>query len=262
MLVVMFYLLRYLIYYVVLVFCLGGLGCTFYFGSVCLPYAFPWMQQRVLALPWKLSVPLADCYAALAAVVPVACWLVLRNTGYGWFFQDLIGTSVLCMMQRSARLPSMRIATLLLSLMFFYDIFWVFVSPLLFKKSVMVEVAKGGGAGEPMPVVLRIPAISDPLGSERILGFGDVVLPGLLATYLLRHDLLSGRRLWAGYFVPVLAGYAAGLTATMLALIMLRLAQPALLYLVPGTLGTALALALRRGELTSLWHGLAAPHED
>merc|ERR1719336_3322080 len=31
--------------------------------------------------------------------------------------------------------------------------------------------------------------------------------------------------------------------------------QPALLYLVPGTLGTTMCLALRRGEFPALWEG-------
>jgi len=38
----------------------------------------------------------------------------------------------------------------------------------------MVEVARGGGTGESIPMLLRVPAITDILGSERVLGFGDV----------------------------------------------------------------------------------------
>merc|ERR1712004_602151 len=104
-----------------------------------------------------------------------------------------------------------------------------------------VEVAKGGSTGEALPVLFRFPAISDPLGSERFLGFGDIVLPGLLLSYLLRHDMLSLKAMRNGYFLPAIAGYAAGLVASMLAVSLTNHVQPALLYLVPGTLGTALS---------------------
>merc|ERR1719343_969800 len=107
----------------------------------------------------------------------------------------------------------------------------------------MVSVAKGGGTGESVPMLLRIPAFGDKYSSDRLLGFGDIALPGLLVSYLRRHDLLSQRRLLAGYFLPSLIGYFCGLCCTILALSIMRMGQPALLYLVPGTLGTTLLLA-------------------
>merc|ERR1712032_1314723 len=171
---------------------------------------------------------------------------------------DIIAAGFLCWFQRTLRLPSMKIATTLLSAMFFFDVFWVFVSPFIFRKSVMVEVATGGGTGESVPMLLRIPSIGDPLGNDRMLGFGDIALPGLLVSYLRRHDLLSKRPLLAGYFLPAVVGYLFGLCTTIVALILMRRGQPALLYLVPWTLGSTLILARRRGELMSLWEGTPA----
>ena len=48
-------------------------------------------------------------------------------------------------MQQVLRLPSLKICTCLLSALFFYDIFFVFITPLFMKdgKSVMVEVSFG-----------------------------------------------------------------------------------------------------------------------
>merc|ERR1712066_128700 len=100
-----------------------------------------------------------------------------------------------------------------------------------------------------------MPAIADPLGSPHMLGFGDIALPGLLVSFLRRHDLLSNRRLLRGYFLPSLVGYFIGLSTTMVALFVMNMGQPALLYLVPGTLGTTVVLASCRGELSSLWDG-------
>jgi len=104
-------------------------------------------------------------------------------------------------------------------------------------------------------MLLRIPAISDPLGRERMLGFGDIALPGLLISFLRRHDLLSRRSLRSGYFAPAVLGYFIGMCAAFAALFIMKIGQPALLYLVPCTLGPTLVLACTRRELGALWQG-------
>lgn len=56
-------------------------------------------------------------------------------------------------------------ATLFLVLFFLYDIFFVFVTPLLTADhdSVMVKVATGGGSsGETLPLVLLVPHTANP----------------------------------------------------------------------------------------------------
>ena len=239
---------------VVLSFCVGSASATSVLGSAMLSWLLPSLSRKAGHVPTFGEVSRAEVVGAVLALSLVGGWLALRRTSWGWLFQDALGAATLCMMQRSVRLPSMKVATLLLLLMFFYDIFWVFLSPLFFKKSVMVHVATGGGTGVVMPMLLRVPAILDPLGGERMLGFGDVMLPGLLASYLLRRDALQGRGLRDGCFAPALAGYTAGLCVSMLAVIVARGAQPALLYLLPSTLGAAFAAAWSRGELADLWN--------
>ena len=83
------------------------------------------------------------------------------------------------------------------------------------------------------------------------------MLPGLLAVFCRRFDLTN--RLTAGrsYFLPCVAGYGAGLLVTYCALWFSWFGdegQPALLYLVPGTLGTTSLLALARGQFSALWN--------
>merc|ERR1711937_393859 len=104
-------------------------------------------------------------------------------------------------------------------------------------------------------MLLRIPSFGDPLGRDRMLGFGDIALPGLLISYLRRHDMRSDRSGCTGYFVPAVVGYFIGLCVTILALLIMQMGQPALLYLVPGTLGTTLLIASRRGEVAALMAG-------
>lgn len=256
LLVVLFFLMRYLIYVIIAVFCIGGATCIMHITTTCLQYLLPVLRHRACAIPAVGTVTRADCVATVPTAVLIVGWLYFRNTHHGWFFQDLIGAGFLCTIQRTLRMPNIKVATVLLSAMFFFDIFWVFVSPLLFRQSVMVEVARGGGTGEAVPMLLRVPAVGDPLGRDRMLGFGDVALPGLLVSYLLRHDTQSKRkRLFAGYFAPAVLGYFVGLTLTIMALLIMSIGQPALLYLVPTTLGTTLVLGWRRGELRALWDG-------
>jgi len=121
----------------------------------------------------------------------------------------------------------------------------------------MVEVAKGGGSGEAIPMLFRIPSFGDPFHGVRMLGFGDVALPGLLVSYLHRFDLIHRKPISQGYFVPVLIGYFCGLVFTIIALSVMKMGQPALLYLVPMTLIPTVVLARGRGDLAALWYGSA-----
>ena len=54
-----------------------------------------------------------------------------------------------------------------------------------------------------------------------ILGYGDMLLPGLLLVYLRQFDKLAvGRRLWAGYHAWAITGYSLGLLASFVAMYM------------------------------------------
>eukprot|EP00930_Biecheleria_cincta_P062615 TRINITY_DN48076_c0_g1_i1.p1 TRINITY_DN48076_c0_g1~~TRINITY_DN48076_c0_g1_i1.p1 ORF type:complete len:530 (-),score=91.71 TRINITY_DN48076_c0_g1_i1:91-1638(-) len=255
MLVFLFFFMNYMIYVIMFAFCLGGASCITQFLALVLQHFNSGLKERFMDIPFVGPASKAELIAAVPAVILVTCWVTLRNTMYGWPFQDIIGAGFLCWMQRTLRLPNMKIASILLTAMFFFDIFWVFISPLIFTKSVMVTVATGGDTGESVPMLLRIPSIGDPLGNDRLLGFGDVALPGLLVSYLRRIDIKLERRFLEGYFTPALIGYFVGLCVTIAALIIMKMGQPALLYLVPGTLGTTLVLARCRGELSLLWEG-------
>eukprot|EP00933_Yihiella_yeosuensis_P062677 TRINITY_DN65660_c0_g1_i1.p1 TRINITY_DN65660_c0_g1~~TRINITY_DN65660_c0_g1_i1.p1 ORF type:complete len:540 (+),score=71.41 TRINITY_DN65660_c0_g1_i1:65-1684(+) len=257
MLVFLFFFMNYMIYVIIFAFCVGGASCITQFGSLAIIHFSPQMKKRVVDVPLFGPVSQAEMIAAVPASCLVIAWVTLRNTPYSWPFQDIIGAGFLCWMQRTLRLPNIRIATLLLTAMFFFDIFWVFISPLIFTKSVMVTVATGGDTGENVPMLLRIPTFGDPLGHDRLLGFGDIALPGLLVSYLRRHDIMSRRRFTEGYFFPSLIGYFLGLCVTIAALCIMKMGQPALLYLVPGTLGLTLVLSSSRGELQNLWDGRA-----
>ncbi|KAJ3495347.1 hypothetical protein NLG97_g3460 [Lecanicillium saksenae] len=55
------------------------------------------------------------------------------------------------------------------------------------------------------------------------------------------------------YFYASMVGYLLGMLATLAMLLVFKRGQPALLYLVPGVLGSTYVTAIARGELKVLW---------
>lgn len=82
------------------------------------------------------------------------------------------------------------------------------------------------------------------------------MLPGQLVALCRVIDVDCNLKPRHGYFYPSLCAYAVGLLATYTALyweVGGTEGQPALLYLVPSTLGTVCALAAWRGHMSALW---------
>ncbi|KAD7477672.1 hypothetical protein R6Q59_007417 [Mikania micrantha] len=208
-----------------------------------------------------VNVPLFGTTTAMSLLVLLFCmsfaifWVWTRKESYSWVGQDILGICLIIAVLQLAQLPNIKVATVLLCCAFMYDIFWVFISPLFFHDSVMISVAQGDiSSGESIPMVLRFPRLFDPWGGYSILGFGDILFPGLLLSFTVRYDKAKKRTWQSGYFVWLAIGYACGLLLTYLALYLMNgHGQPALLYLVPCTLGTCIILGLVRNELKELW---------
>lgn len=142
--------------------------------------------------------------------------------------------------------------------LFIYDVFWVFGT------DVMVTVALSFEA----PAKIIFPQSFEPW-KQGILGLGDIVIPGIFVALCLRFDdfihsqkvQIDHRRenidIFAKfpriYFYTVMLGYLGGLAATAVAMHWMNAAQPALLYLVPGTTISVLFVALVRGHLNTLF---------
>ncbi|KAF1786928.1 Peptidase A22B, signal peptide peptidase [Phytophthora cactorum] len=174
-------------------------------------------------------------------------------------------------LELSIRLPNLRVATSLLTAAFIYDVFFVYVSPLVFGSNVMVDVASGGGSTRlsgdtdgdgvtvrPTPMVLSVPLVFSVYGGEALLGLGDIIIPGLLVALCIRYDYYCGQPLSRGYFCAASCAYAFGLMVANIMAIVLRdvvAGQPALMYVVPTMLMSVLGLARINGELEILWDG-------
>lgn len=70
----------------------------------------------------------------------------------------------------------------------------IFISPHRFLKNELrfpLQVARGDKSGEDgIPMLLKIPRMFDPWGGYSIIGFGDILLPGLLIAFALRSKNL------------------------------------------------------------------------
>jgi len=126
-------------------------------------------------------------------------------------------------------------------------------------------VATGGdNQQETLPLTIMFPHLLDPFEGicgppgYSILGFGDVLMPGLVISYCLAFDTMQGTWNRKLYFLVSLLAYMIGLFLTYVALLLMQAAQPALLYLVPCVLGSVALVGWKRGELKLLWTGVAS----
>lgn len=184
-----------------------------------------------------------------------------------WLLSNVIGESLSIGAIKLLNLDSFATGMVLLAGLFFYDVFWVFGT------DVMVTVAKG--LDVPIKVVFPrgVMAVLEqgiwnkPVGVQfSMLGLGDIVIPGIFIALCLKFDhyqftqSLKGKRgvkptKWypTPYFTTCLVMYILGLALTIFIMHTFKAAQPALLYLSPACIISALGVALVRGELKQLF---------
>ncbi|KQK07588.1 signal peptide peptidase-like 2 [Brachypodium distachyon] len=255
LLLLFYFMSSWFIWLLIVLFCIGGIEGMHVCLVTLISRVFKDCGQKSVQLPC-----FGEVLALSTGIVPFCTvfailWAVYRHSSFAWIGQDILGICLMITVLQMARLPNIRVASALLSAAFVYDIFWVFISPLLFHESVMIAVARGDNSGETIPMLLRIPRFFDPWGGYDMLGFGDIIFPGLLVAFSYRFDRAGKKGVLNGYFLWLTVGYAVGLFLTYLALFLMDgHGQPALLYLVPCTLGLIVVLGWIRGELPLLWN--------
>jgi len=199
--------------------------------------------------------PLSVSCSALDVVLFLGCAAVAAAYGVTkkWWLNNLLGCAFSIQGIEMLSLGSYLIGCMLLTGLFFYDIFWVFGT------EVMVAVAKGLNA----PVKILFPKA---LGVKPLplsmLGLGDIVIPGIFVALMLRFDAKQGLH-HMPYFYSNMAGYVLGLATTVAVMHFFDAAQPALLYLVPACVGASMLMAGARGEFkTLLNYSEEKPEED
>ncbi|KAJ4989320.1 Intramembrane protease 2 [Stagonosporopsis vannaccii] len=271
-------------------------------------WSFKLYFHRALAAKFKIGSH--GIVGALTGVVVVAYFNFVDKP---WYLTNLLGFGFSYGALQLMSPTTFATGSLILGALFFYDIYFVFYTPM------MVTVAKSLD----VPIKLMFPRPGDPQDSSAapshaMLGLGDVVLPGIVIGLALRFDLylfylrrqkrvaatsaggvetiekaeyvplagrwsdhfwthsLLGHPLWVGdeskpeapftfpktYFKASLVGYVFGLLATLGVMMIWNHAQPALLYLVPGVLGSVWLTAVFRGELSLMWNYTEAVEEE
>ncbi|CAH1393280.1 unnamed protein product [Nezara viridula] len=179
----------------------------------------------------------------LGCCTVVGVWYLFKKH---WIVNNLFGISFAISGVELLQLNNVVTGCILLCGLFFYDIFWVFGT------NVMVTVAKSFEA--PIKLVFPQDLLEQGLKANNfaMLGLGDIVIPGIFIALLLRFDN-SLKRNTKLYFYASFVAYFLGLLATIFVMHQYKHAQPALLYLVPACLGTPLAIALLKGDISALF---------
>ncbi|XP_048829380.1 signal peptide peptidase-like 2A isoform X3 [Brienomyrus brachyistius] len=264
-LVLMYFFYAYLVYVTIVIFCIASATALYScFDAIMEKLGCATLSFSCLGKGWSgRSLLLASLCITVAVL-----WGVYRNEDrWIWILQDLLGIAFCLNFMKTITVSNFKICVILLSLLLIYDVFFVFITPFLTKdgQSIMVEVALGpGSVAEKLPLVMRVPRFLAPnlcMMQFSILGYGDIIVPGLLVAYCHRFDVWtsSPKRI---YFMSCTIAYFLGMVVTFVVMILSQMGQPALLYLVPFTLLTSAAVAWRRGEMKRFWSGTAYEMED
>ncbi|XP_029903992.1 signal peptide peptidase-like 2A isoform X2 [Myripristis murdjan] len=284
MLVLMYFFYNILVYIIIAIFCIASATALFSCLDAvmdkmgCYPGSFSIRS-------WNLSV--RSLILAAFCITIAVVWGVYRNEDrWIWILQDLLGIAFCLNFMKTISLSNFKICVILLSLLLLYDVFFVFITPFFTKdgESIMVQVALGPGASgektqgnmvavpaepqassEKLPVVMRVPRFSawaqNLCGMQfSILGYGDIIVPGLLVAYCSKFDVwVNSSKI---YFVSCCIAYLLGMIVTFAVMLLTGMGQPALLYLVPFTLITSALVAVRRGEMKHFWAGTTYEREE
>lgn len=285
MLVLMYFFYHILVYIIIAIFCLASASALF----SCIDAVFEKIGCGTLSFSvrnWNFSV--RSILLAAVCISITVVWGVYRNEDrWIWILQDLLGIAFCLNFMKTISLSNFKICVILLSLLLVYDVFFVFITPFFTKNgvSIMVQVALGPDASgektqgnkveipaepqapsEKLPVVMRVPRFSawaqNLCGMQfSILGYGDIIVPGLLVAYCSRFDVWvkSSKKI---YFLSCCIAYLLGMILTFAVMLLSGMGQPALLYLVPFTVITSAVVAGCRGEMKMFWAGTSYEMEE
>lgn len=227
-------------------FCVLGFTLMYPFIEMKVPYLFPAIPNTKFG-NFKKTILQTDIDVELSThsfmAMGIAGLLVVLYflTGH-WSLNNILAMSFTIGGIKLMRVPNFKYALSLLWLLFFYDIYWVF------KTDVMITVAKSFDA----PIKLSFPQNTD-FKKFSLLGLGDMVIPGICIAVILKFELdmltvaytnskkdaptLTMREInsWpTPMFHMTMFFYLLSIIATLVGMNLMKTAQPALLYIVPG----------------------------
>jgi hypothetical protein len=213
--------------------------------SVISCVAFTIWDWFCLLLPSRPS----TYFTIATALITSLTWFVTEH----WLITDFIAFCLSCATISFIKVHRLHLVLLISVGFLIYDVYWVFLSPAHFGKSVMVETATK--VAPHMPVVFSVPRE----GRSAMIGVGDIVLPGIVLDFFMRFDAFHNSSL----FVIAFIGYVAGVTIAWAAVNVTQKGQPALLWIFPAVLVPVLVVAGWQGLMGELWElGAMDPWEE
>lgn len=259
----------------------------------------------------KSAVEFLDIFSLL-----LSCGAVYYHTFIDkpWFLTNFLGFSFCYGSLQYLSPTTAWTGSLVLGALFFYDIYFVFFTPMMVTVATKLDVPikllfpRPDGCVKPVGAPEGSAAMEDYLQclakkrTMAMLGLGDIVIPGMMLAFALRFDLYKfylrqrgpnddknnngkteiskpvyvsatggwGERFWTSsklrpmtlqakqfpkpYLCATIIGYIIGMVVTVIVMQVAQHAQPALLYLVPGVLGSLWGTALVKGDLKELWN--------
>ncbi|CAB4385336.1 unnamed protein product [Rhizophagus irregularis] len=197
------------------------------------------------------------------SLILTAYYVATKN----WIASNIFGLAFAFNAIQMLSIDSFKTGMILLSGLFFYDIFWVFGT------EVMVTVAKSFDA--PIKVVWPkqwLGLLPDETIQFTMLGLGDIVIPGIYVALCLRfdHSLYLKKNPNAKkfsafptpYFNTCFTAYILGLVTTIVIMHTFKAAQPALLYLSPACILSVLITGIVKNELKEVFNYTAEDSDE
>uniref|UniRef100_UPI00398EB179 signal peptide peptidase-like 2A isoform X6 n=1 Tax=Pristiophorus japonicus TaxID=55135 RepID=UPI00398EB179 len=235
MIVLLYFFYKWLVFVIISIFSLAA-AISLYNCLAALVKRIPYCKCKFPFHNRRIEIRLV--LLGVLCVAVSAVWVVFRNEDrWVWILHDCLGIAFCLNFMKTLKMPHFKN-----------------------HESIMVEVAagSGSGSGEKLPVVIRVPRLVPSVATLcgipfSLLGFGDIIVPGLLVAYCRRFDVRTNAS--SIYFILCTIAYAVGMVLTFVVLILTKMAQPALLYLVPCTLITSAVTAWSRKEMKMFWAG-------
>lgn len=199
------------------------------------------------------------------SVASMLAVLIGFTLSIGWYFtHNWMLNNTLAMFLSLTFLKTIKMNTLvpglvLLSLLFCYDIFWVFISPYFTSGGQSVMMAVATGLDIPIKIVMPHITSDHPSSACSLLGLGDILIPGIFITFMANFGYQIAKT--PAYFYAGVTSYACALLTCGAFLWIFNAAQPALLYIVPFLFMAVFTVGLYRGEVGMLKEGISSNYE-
>ncbi|CAI0397246.1 unnamed protein product [Linum tenue] len=175
------------VWLLIVLFCIGGVEVKTHFLPSINELELVFISNHYILYSITMFLYFFFFVLILVGLAFAIAWAITRKASFSWIGQDVLYVKILLYSSQYYLILLIQVATVLLCCAFVYDIFWVFLSPIIFHQSVMIAVAKGNNSGgESIPMLLRFPRLTDPWGGYDMIGFGDILFPGLLVGFSLR----------------------------------------------------------------------------